>query len=447
MPIQRLRRLLMPYLTSALVSDARRDVVRRHAEKRRAVAARPHLVRAFVQADDPHSALLVRALPALARRAGVVVVVVPVPPPPAWAAPERERLQSWARTDAAFLARRHGLGLAFSPLEPTAIERATALLVSMAGEARDERLGDIDAVLTALHAGDAVRLAAIARRHRPAPAQAVTDTLARGDALRAELGHYLGGMLQYEGEWYWGIDRLHYLETRLDALGATGLAPGPSLPPPDIRLPGLPARSLRAGPAPLEFFLSFRSPYSWLAMDRTVALASHYGVPLKLRFVLPMVMRGLPVPPRKSRYIVLDCKREASRLGLPFGRICDPVGHPVERALALIPFAVAQGRGPAYVRAVLSGIFARGIDVGRDAGLAQLVAEAGLDWTEARAGLTRDDWRTEAEANRNELLTAGLWGVPSFRIGGNVAWGQDRLWLVEEWIAGAACATGEGTVP
>ncbi|HCD26772.1 MAG TPA: 2-hydroxychromene-2-carboxylate isomerase, partial [Gammaproteobacteria bacterium] len=31
---------------------------------------------------------------------------------------------------------------------------------------------------------------------------------AQGDAVREKLGHYLSAMCYYEGEWYWGLDRL-----------------------------------------------------------------------------------------------------------------------------------------------------------------------------------------------------------------------------------------------
>ena len=59
----------------------------------------------------------------------------------------------------------------------------------------------------------------------------VSDTLAAeqreaGRREREALGHYLGGTLYYAGEWYWGIDRLPYLEERLiqPACNAAGTA-------------------------------------------------------------------------------------------------------------------------------------------------------------------------------------------------------------------------------
>ena len=39
-------------------------------------------------------------------------------------------------------------------------------------------------------------------------------------------------------------------------------------------------------------------------------------------------------------------------------------------------------------------------------------------------------WRERAAANRAELFDAGLWGVPSFKVGNTVVWGQDRLWAL-----------------
>jgi len=47
-----------------------------------------------------------------------------------------------------------------------------------------------------------------------------------------------------------------------------------------------------------------------------------------------------------------------------------------------------------------------------------------------------------AQANREEMLGLGLWGVPSFRVdAGPARWGQDRLWQVERDLVVATGAT------
>ena len=59
-----------------------------------------------------------------------------------------------------------------------------------------------------------------------------------------------------------------------------------------------------------------------------------------------------------------------------------------------------------------------------------------------RAALADEGWRAVAEANRAEMFDAGLWGVPSFRVGDRPAqWGQDRLWAVERDLSAIAGET------
>ena len=55
-------------------------------------------------------------------------------------------------------------------------------------------------------------LKALAEEHGEADARATESALEVGTQRRTALKHYSGGMFHYEGEWYWGVDRLHYLE-------------------------------------------------------------------------------------------------------------------------------------------------------------------------------------------------------------------------------------------
>jgi 2-hydroxychromene-2-carboxylate isomerase len=251
--------------------------------------------------------------------------------------------------------------------------------------------------------------------------------------LRERLGHYLGATFYYAGEWYWGLDRLHHLEARLRALGLDRTG-GPDLAP---------AARDRSVPVPLsdaaeiEFFFSLRSPYSAIVAPRVFELARLSGATVKLRYLLPMVMRGLPVPAAKRRYISLDAAREARLHGVPFGRLNDPVGRPTERGLALMPLAERYGAGQAYVLSFMQGVWAEGLDAGSDRGLRRIAERARLNWDEAREALRDDRWRTHAEHHRAALLEAGLWGVPAFRVGDTAVWGQDRLWVIDSCLTGS----------
>lgn len=243
------------------------------------------------------------------------------------------------------------------------------------------------------------------------------------EALRARLGHYGSAMTWFEGEWYWAIDRLNHLEQRL------GSEPVLFPAQPETAKP-----SGSDGDCEIEVFLSLRSPYSYLAVMRMFELAADWNARLVLRPVLPMVMRSLPVPRAKRFYIVRDCKREAERLGLPFGKISDPVGPGVERGLAILCKEIADGRGERFLKAFMTAVWADGIDAATDAGLRKICAAGGVDWKQARSALANDSWRDIVEGNREALFEHGHWGVPTFRCRGKMAFGQDRLWLVGRWL-------------
>lgn len=418
-----LKTAIQSRIAVCLTREARLQNERARVERARRRNGQPHVVDYFHQADDPYSHLAVQGMRLLAQRYDVEFRPYLIGPAPDWAAPERERLSTYARLDAARLAQRAGFrfvdpGAQPPPEHVAPVEAALASALSSGAfleEAVD--LGE------RLWSGSPVSPRGSAAEAEVAKAE--------GARRRAALGHYLGAMIHYGGEWYWGLDRLHYLEARLAELGARK-AGAPDAP---IYLEGLPARAGERGGGArpvLEAFLSFRSPYTWIALARARAVADACGAELLLRPVLPMVMRGLPVPPQKRMYILMDAAREARRLGVSFGRIADPVGRPVERGYSLFPWARSQGRGYEYCNAFMEAVWSQGVDAGSDAGLRRIVEAAGLSWSEARLIVGNNDWRPEMEANRKAMFELGLWGVPSFRAGDVVTWGQDRLWVMEE---------------
>ena len=191
----------------------------------------------------------------------------------------------------------------------------------------------------------------------------------------------------------------------------------------------------------LEFFPSLRSPYTAISYDRTIALARRTGVQLRLRPVMPMMMRGIPAPRVKQLYIMTDTKREADYYRQKFGPVVDPFGEPVKRAFALLPFMIERNLAVEYCANYLSAAWCEGLDITTDQGLQRVVERTGANWQEARNHLGNDRWEPLLEDNVAEMLSAGLWGVPSFRVSGGIiaepfcCWGQDRLWRVESEIS------------
>ncbi len=424
-------------VTTALTSDALRDVQRARHRLVRRMRGGAMTADFFFQVDDPYGPVALPFLAALAERHGLTLRLHLVPAPDAAAAPEIDRLEDYGRRDACMLATTLGLELMGSG-HPNPAQIARAQAIAGAALGNDRPVDALIAIARACLADNAdAALDAVAQQYGSLNETSTAALVNAGAATRQKLGHYLGATTHFEGEFYWGVDRLHYLESRLRAeAGTTGAAICPIL---DLRT--LPAPEPRATQPRIDFYLSFRSPYTLVAAERIGALADAYGANLRLKFVLPMVMRGLPVPGTKRMYITRDTKREAARAGIGFGKIVDPVGVGVERGLAVLHHAINRQNGPdtghasglAFAQSFLRAAFADGIDMTTDAGLLPVAARAGIDAAAVHAALADPSWQTVAEANRTDLFALGLWGVPSFQVDDRPGWwGQDRLWRVED---------------
>lgn len=431
-----LRTTIAPLVTRLLTNPHMRNARRRVSEWRRRLSGEQHEVHYFHQIDDPYSHLMLQVLAAFQTSYNVTVRMHLVAPPSDDVAPEREALENFSRRDAADIAPYHGLKFTDPGFQPTEICYEQALRAMAASSDLINAALPISESYWRNDSNALKNLAMVSRAE--AEEKRVTGT-----KLRDKYGHYLGGMLFYGGEWYWGVDRMPYLEERLRKLklrhvGCKQITQFQARPTFMIQ----PARRRLT----VEFFPSARSPYTYLAMHEIYKMAEEYPIDIVTRPVLPMVMRNLPVPPRKGKYIIMDTKREADRIGVPFGRINDPVGTPVRRCYSLFPYAASEGKEGAFLTAFCQMAWSEGIDMGTGANLRKAIERAGLDWEAAQAHLDQDNWQDIVEANRLQLVAAGLWGVPSFRLldaNGDPfydVWGRDRIWLLAHKIQEALVA-------
>jgi len=386
----------------------------------------------FHQVDDPYSHLAVQKLDSL--RAAYNLPFKPhlVSKPGLEYQGSAEHFNNWALRDAVSVA--EGYDVSF-PERPHSKHHPDSEAVHIANNVLASHLDQPGFAKAAIATGEALWAAMPLKRTDDA--ESGRRAVQEGDALREKLGHYLGGMFYFDGEWFWGIDRLRLLEQRLvdERFGhRTGqlCVPEPA---------SVDTTDHDASHVQLEYFPSLRSPYTAIGHLRVLELLARSGVSLKLRPVMPMLMRGVPAPRSKQLYIITDAGREARARGIPFGRIVDPFGEPVRRAFALFPSAMSLGKGLEFVTAYLSAAWTEGVDITTDAGLRRVATNAGIDWHELQQAARGTDWEAVLDDNLKEMLSAGLWGVPSFRITGGAddaafaCWGQDRLWRVENEIA------------
>lgn len=304
----------------------------------------------------------------------------------------------------------------------------------------------LDAILEmgrGLWSGDSKPVAATLGKIGSESTVAVPPKLAAAYAEQRKRGHYLGAMIWYRGEWFGAIDRLAYLEEELARDTGKPVAGVLKVRPEHERGPLLLATDKHKPTLTLEVWFSYRSPYSYLALEQLGRGPELFGVPLSLKPIRPMVARGHQLAPAKRTYILADAKREADRLGVPFGEICDPLGKGVDACLAISHHLLQRAGGTAgtgaqdaqralltFARSALRGAWSEARDLAEYVDLRAVVERADLSWTDASRWAVDPEAQATATANATDLETIGLWGVPSFRVGDLWLWGQDRLPIV-----------------
>jgi len=439
-----LKRKARSYFLNALLSPGTRHLQRSSRELRRKLTGSAHEVSVFLQLDDPYSYLLAHYLPDLQAHCDIDLRCHLSQALGDEFQPAPDLLAEYAAVDARRLAMELGIPFLDRGAVPP-VEHRRALLDELAAHAESpDFLRELRDVLEIYWRGDTE---GAARRSDTGKAGSADRIIAESQAVQKRLGHYNSAMLHYGGEWYWGVDRLHYLIDRLKALGAVeegrASAKLASLrQATQASLPVKPPAATKSLP-PLEYFHSIRSPYSYLALQRVFAIADAFGLQLKMRPILPMVMRGMQVPHSKLLYIAKDTSREAERLGIPYGKMADPVGEGTERCLAVFRYAESEHKGREFLLNAGIAIWSEAVDVATDAGMRKVTGRTGLFWPDVVQAMRSDDWRESVEANRESMMDSGSWGVPTLRLGDDVFWGQDRDWLLVRHIE-ELCDTGDG---
>lgn len=200
----------------------------------------------------------------------------------------------------------------------------------------------------------------------------------------------------------------------------------------------------------VELYWSFRSPYSYLATPRIVALERELPVTVKVRPVLPLAVRDQGFFQRQNPlwvgYLLRDVSRVAEFHGMTIAWPSpDPVAQdPATRRVAeeqphahrltrLGVLAAERGRGLPFLHEVSSLIWSgrvRGWDQGTH--LAQAASRAGVDLAEldAEAGRRAPELDARIADHQRALEAAGHWGVPTLVFRGEPFFGQDRLELL-----------------
>ncbi|NQY64434.1 MAG: DsbA family protein [Alteromonadaceae bacterium] len=291
------------------------------------------------------------------------------------------------------------------------------------------------------------------------PSTPVMNHQIKNQQRQVAKGHYLAATIYFFGEWYWGIDRLSHLERKLIKLGkgsvenqiyfeknipdfyanVVGTAESVSV---DDTFVDNSTDSTNLEPSvksikttdqtSIDVFVSLRSPYSYLGFIQAQKLSQYYQIPLNIKPVLPMMMRGLSVPKPKQRYIFIDALREAQNKNIPFNNFSDPLGQGVVNCYKLFAYARQKNLAEAYMKSMFEAVYVHGIDLAIKANVEIICRQVGFDYQDAVIFNEEYNWQSWVNEYQKSLAEMGFWGVPCFRFEESVCWGQDRLWLIEQ---------------
>ena len=405
---------------------------REEKEKIRKKEGRPHEVFYFHELLDPYSHITAQILNKFRLEYSVKIIPMLVNKPPIKTVHEPSLYRKYCLTDAIRIAPFYGVKSPGEKLpDDQIVLLAQRVLCSLTEE---EFISHIDEINTFVWSGNEIALQDLINEKTVSEEVALAK-IYENENKRDEVEAYMGSTFSYEGELYWGIDRLDHLELRLKALGLKKNLGANYI---SQRMKTNVSDNPNNSDIKLEFYPSLNSPYTSISLERIKHLQTNYPIEIITKPVLPMLMRNMTIPRYKAKYIFKDTAREAKKYDVPFGKVISPLGKPAERAYSLFPWIDKKGYGFEYISRLMISSFREAEDIGKETYLKKLVEDLGLDWKEAQSHLDTDNWKEVLENNRLVMYEGNSWGVPSFRlIDGQetyTTWGQDRIWLIEEEI-------------
>ncbi len=184
----------------------------------------------------------------------------------------------------------------------------------------------------------------------------------------------------------------------------------------------------------LEFWYEFASTYSYLSVMRIERVAADAGVSLEYcPFLLGPIFgkqgwntSPFNLYPARGRYMWRDVTRRAARHGLVFLK---PSTFPRNGLLAARVALVGLGEGwsPAFTRAVFSAEFAEDRDIAEWAVLREILESLQQNPDRVLARAQAAENKAELRERSETAEARGIFGAPSFFVGDELFWGDDRL--------------------
>ena len=182
-------------------------------------------------------------------------------------------------------------------------------------------------------------------------------------------------------------------------------------------------------------YYALQSPWTYLGWQRWRDLAAGTGAevsyrPIKMAPVFA-ASGGLPLaqrPKQRQAYRLMELERWRKHLGVPLN--LHPRYFPVDEAsAAAMVIALGQQGGDVgrLSQAMMAAVWAEERNLAERATLLAIADEQDEDGAALLAAAAGTAVQRAYDANTEAALGAGVFGVPTFQIGDELFWGQDRL--------------------
>lgn len=189
----------------------------------------------------------------------------------------------------------------------------------------------------------------------------------------------------------------------------------------------------------IEFWFEFASTYSYPAALRIEKVAAEAGVEIAWRpFLLGPIFKAqgwndspFNLYPVKGRYMWRDLERICSALGLPLRR---PSQFPRNGLLAARVACSHQDESwlPEFVRRTYLANFAEDRDIS-DASVIESILVAAGQPADRIGAASSGEAKAKLRAQSERAVELGIFGAPSFVVGEEMFWGNDRLETAVAW--------------
>ncbi|MBX9800789.1 MAG: 2-hydroxychromene-2-carboxylate isomerase [Burkholderiaceae bacterium] len=197
--------------------------------------------------------------------------------------------------------------------------------------------------------------------------------------------------------------------------------------------------------AHIDYYFWMNSDWAYLGADRLEALAARQGVSIRYKPVdLPNVysrtggmLLGQRAPERQA-YRITELQRWCKKLGIHVHPQPKYMCPNADLASRIVIAADLQGIAvlPLY-KAILRAEWVEERDISSETTLCEILNTQGLDSVALLHEARKPEIVQRHRDYTDEAVNAGVFGSPSYIYRGELFWGQDRLEMLEEAIAGA----------